>query len=180
MTSKTPSSLKWLLDKRSRLSGSLEQCTSELASTETRHGELTKELARLQQLLRALDQTIGLHEIRVDPKLISDTRTKQPALFGHGKITKIVLQSLRREPGRWTTTGELVVSICTQAQVDQQSFDQVYLRRLIRRRLQSMCKCGLLERSGRAKNEEQRWRLRTSQFQGCGPCAPDIAEEARL
>lgn len=160
MSSKTPSSLKWLVGKRSRLAGKLTAYQQELVEVEERQLWLQSEIERSAGLIAALDSTIGLHEIQIEPSNIRSTRPTRKALFGLGTITRSVLAFLRSHPDQWFSTGELVSALCAAERVSQTDYDAEFLRRLLRRRLRAMAANKVLERpEERTGNSEQRWRL---------------------
>jgi hypothetical protein len=85
---RTPPSLKWLIDKRSRLLGEIakyegtDQVKKAQAELKQAQYRLTYEksirpkiISVLQSELEAIDIALGLHEVRIDPRIIPETRT---------------------------------------------------------------------------------------------------------
>ena len=88
MSNRIPSALKWLVEKRRRIH-------SEIIHIETELGTLLelqqKQLAKLQADLDAIDKTIKLHEIIIDPEKISPIRIYQKKNgFKYGKMTRLI------------------------------------------------------------------------------------------
>lgn len=111
-------------------------------------------------LIVAVDSTIGLHEIQIDPSDIQPTRPSRKSQFRRGVVTRSVLALLRLHPDQWFSTGDLVSALCVAKNVSQTDYDAEFLRRLLRRRLRAMAAMKILERpEERMGNSEQRWRL---------------------
>lgn len=160
MSSKTPSSLKWLAGKRSRLAGKLTAYQLELVEVEERQLWLRNEIEKTAGLIAAVDSTIGLHEIQIEPSDIRPTRPRRKALFAHGMVSRSVLSFLHAHPEHWFSTSELMDVLCGAAKIFRTDYDPDFLRRLLRRRLRAMAARKILERHGeRISNTEQRWRL---------------------
>lgn len=160
MSSKTPSSLKWLASKRSRLDGKRIAYQNELAELSARVLWLQGQIDKATGLISAVDATIGLHEVQIEPSDIQSVRPSKKALFPRGSVGRSVLSFLRRHPDQWFSTGELVAVLCEAGRVSQVDYDAESLRRLLRSRLRAMAVQKILERHDeRPSNSEQRWRL---------------------
>ena len=93
MTWRTPSSLKWLITKRSRLSGALLKLDDERSKLSDRIRSLDRRAGVLREQLSALDQTFGLHEISMEPTTIRPVRPHTGArrrLLPHGQLSRIM------------------------------------------------------------------------------------------
>ena len=89
---KIPSSLKWLIDKRGRVAGEIKKIEAALAKCQS----LATDLEKLKNLLDSVDQTLTLHEIRVDPDNIPTIRSKDVRInLPHGELTRSVLLCLK-------------------------------------------------------------------------------------
>jgi hypothetical protein len=145
MTWRTPPSLKWLITKRSRLSGALLKLDDEraklrdkIASLDCRAGVLLKQLA-------ALDETIGLHEIPMDPEDIRPVRPHGRArLLPHGQLSRIIFTELRLA-GDWLSTTEVVARIL-QHLPERERFPLKPIRHCVRKRLRTLARKRLLDR----------------------------------
>lgn len=107
-----PSSLKWLIDRRARVEGEIKKIERSLARCEKRLlqcQELAAELKPLKELLASVDQTLSLHEIQVDPLLISTVHSKDCRLtIPHGELSRAILISLKLAEGKVVSSSEIV------------------------------------------------------------------------
>lgn len=168
MSWRTPPSLKWLITKRSRLSGELERRLPELESLRIDFEKANARVNWLREQLAALDQTFQLHDIQIDPTEIASVSPHQNArLFPSGQMGRHIRRILaERDGGEWTTTPEVTRKIMESLGLSE--VDSVYrsVRRAVRNRLQSLMRAGEIERiigactSKDAPGEDQsRWRL---------------------
>lgn len=148
MTWRTPSSLKWLISKRSRLSGVLLMLNNERTKLRDKIYALDQRAEALIKQLEALDQTFGLHEITVDPEMIRSVRphVRKP-LLPYGQLSRTILRELRSERG-WLSTTEMVLRVLNHFP-DVDSSDYQVTRNCLRRRLRALASKGLLERCNR-------------------------------
>jgi len=92
MSTKIPSSLKWLIDKRARLEAEIRKTR---ASIQAANG-LLNELADLEASLAALDKTFELHDIKIDLSLIEPVNSHYTRInLPQGELTKSVLLCLK-------------------------------------------------------------------------------------
>src|SRR5574343_872315 len=77
---RTPSSMAWLIRKRSLLKGQIDRLSKMQA-------DIPDKISALQEELDAIDAVIPLHEVPVEPKVIKGRRPKRPALAKHGELT---------------------------------------------------------------------------------------------
>lgn len=133
---RTPPSLKWLINKRARLLGEIskielrQQERIENAEQRLKAAEQELESARrflhfecdvtsqhaqkLKENLQAIDATLGLHEIQIDPQIISPIRTQDTKrALPYGKVTRLIFEYLGVSNGAPITTTELAVFIST-------------------------------------------------------------------
>lgn len=145
MTWRTPSALKWLITKRSRLSGALLKLDDERAKLHDRICTLDRLSDVLLKKLAALDQTFGLHEIAMDPTAIQPVRPQTRArLLPRGQLGRIILTELRLADG-WLSTSDMVARILSHLpEQDRHPLEPV--RDCIRMRLGALVRKGLLER----------------------------------
>lgn len=179
----TPSSLKWLIDRRSRLSGEilrarkqestrLSNALAELAKAQATHQELMQDnLAAIQQheqhlqaLTRALEATdtvLREHEIPIDPNdLPSVSGHTRERIGGYSQITRMIFETLGRATGGSLSTTEVAVSIATRMDVPIAEEDFADFKYRVRKRLGTLVWQGRLERLHLPKTSvEGRWRL---------------------
>lgn len=171
MSWRTPSSLKWLIIKRSRLSGELERLLPKLDSLKGEYEQMEATVNELRDQLAALDQTFLLHDIQIDPRGIEPVIPhRHPRLFPNGHMGRHIRRILaEREHGEWTTTPEIARKIMEHLSISEtDGADGLYrsVRRAVRNRLQSLMQAGEVERiigattNKNAPGEDQsRWRL---------------------
>lgn len=145
MTWRTPSALKWLITKRSRLSGALLKLDDERAKLHDRIASLDCRAGALLKQLAALDQTIGLHEIPMDPQNIRPVRPHARArLLPYGQLSRIIFTELRLAGG-WLSTTEVVARILWHLP-ERERFPVEPIRHCVRKRLRTLARKGLLDR----------------------------------
>lgn len=161
MTWRTPPSLKWLIVKRSRISGALLRLDQQATRLRGELAQVEEEAAVLRQRLGALDQTFGLHEISMDPEDIRPVRSpKRERLMPYGQLSRAILGALR-EAGEWMTWMEILERIADR--INPNETDYVEVSRCLRRRLGWFAREGIVERQGRFEAHggcgETLWRL---------------------
>jgi len=133
-TTKTPSSLKWLINKRARLHGEISRIELrqpdriEIAAQRLMIAEQEVESARrllhyerdlagshlqkLKENLHTIDATLGLHEIQIDPHIIRPIRPRDmKTILPYGKITRLIFEYLGASNGKPVTTTEFAIFI---------------------------------------------------------------------
>lgn len=171
MSWRTPSSLKWLIIKRSRLSGELERLLPKLDALRAEFEQMEATMNGLRDQLAALDQTFLLHDIQIDPRGIEPVIPhRHPRLFPNGHMGRHIRHILaERGSGEWTTTPEIARKIMEHLGMSESDgAEGVYrsIRRAVRNRLQSLMQAGEVERAiGATTNkdapgeDQSRWRL---------------------
>lgn len=86
---RTPSSMAWLIGKRSLIKGQIDRLSKMQA-------DIPDKVKALQKELDALDVVIPLHEVRVDPKVIAGSKPKGSALTQYGQLTRLLLRRTRK------------------------------------------------------------------------------------
>jgi hypothetical protein len=150
---RTPSSMAWLIRKRSLDKGQIDKLAKAQA-------EIPDEIQPLQEELEARDAVIPLHEVPVDPTVILGTKPKGQALSQYGNLTRFLLERLREAEGKWLYTSELAAEFASLNGVDLQVIKLPEVTNRVAKRL------GVLERQGdvrrdhdRATQELGRWSL---------------------
>lgn len=161
MTWRTPASLKWLIVQRSRLSGALAQIDNQKRKLLKRLDDLDNRAEALREQLSALDQTFGLHTIRVDPKCIQPVRPQgKERLMPPGRLGRVILAELRRADD-WLSSTEILARIANHITADGLTYFEV--RHRLRRRLGRLGRDGILERQvrycGNGANDDTLWRI---------------------
>lgn len=164
MSWRTPSSLKWLIVKHSRLQGEIELLRREAEVLRVRAEENRQNLERTERSLLALETTLSLHEVQVDVGEIAAVIPQvNKRVYKHGDLTRKLYAALRTTNG-WLTTGDLVEQLTghTFDNCDHEMYEQ--LRRSFRKRLSYLVSRGGVEREfsqGRTDKRQNhtRWRL---------------------
>ena len=145
MSTRIPSSLKWLIDKRARLDAEMQKTRAALVKTK----KLIKELSEIEKSLSAIDAALALHEIRVDTSLISPIRTQYNRInLPHGELTRLILMCLRQHKnGQPVSKTEIVEFIKDRhPELSDQNEGRVWLNRSVSYRLKGLYKDGILQR----------------------------------
>lgn len=108
MSSRIPSSLKWLIDKRARLDAEIKKTQASLAKTR----RLIKELSDLKETLEAIDLALGMHEIKVDIECIQPLRSHYAKInLPYGELTRSILARLRSSGGTPVKTTSIIAFV---------------------------------------------------------------------
>lgn len=97
---KTPSALKWLVEKRARLANDVQQ-TGQLAE------ELTQRHLALQEQLAALDATIRLYDGSIDPTSIAHIAAWQGRFGKRGAMREALVEILRGYSPNWVASATI-------------------------------------------------------------------------
>lgn len=180
---RTPPSLKWLIDKRARLLGEISKLeeshpkTLEVAKKRVVEAEMLLEQAKhelaniestmprvieiLRSDLKSVDNTLGLHNIQINPDIISPIRTQDAERHSaHGGMTRAIFERLKLAGGRSVSTLELTdyVALTIGLELTDDTF-QVF-RKKISWRLKDLCAEGKIHRLHQVKGAiVGRWTL---------------------
>jgi hypothetical protein len=139
MTWKTPSSLKWLIVKRSRLSGEVQNLEAQRASLKEQLRQIESRLVTVGSLLSSLDQTFQLHEIQVEPTEIAPVvPQKNKRILPPGQMSRQIRRILASHEG-WASTAEITIKIIQYSNIsvkDEDTYEYVHIA--VRKRLRSM------------------------------------------
>ncbi|MBI5007860.1 MAG: hypothetical protein HZB95_12150 [Nitrosomonadales bacterium] len=145
MSTRIPSSLKWLIVTRARLDAEVQKTESSLAKAEN----LIAELSSLKEKLAAIDQALGLHEIKVDINLIQPIQSRYVRInLPHGELTRSILLCLRlHKDDRPLRMSEIVTFIASRhADLSVEQGKRVKLNRSVHDRLKLMAREGVVQR----------------------------------
>lgn len=147
MAWRTPPSLKWLIVKRSRLSGEIQKLDAECAVLKEQFERLEDRANKLRQHLCSLDHTFQLHEVQVEPtELAIIVPHWNQRIFPHGQMSRHIRRILATNEG-WASTTEVTLKIiqCSKVAVeDEETYTYVHVA--VRKRLRSMLKKGEVRR----------------------------------
>lgn len=173
-TTRTPSSLKWLINKRARIHGEiskielLQQERIKIAEQRLQLVEQELESARrflhferdvtdlqlkkLKTNLQTIDATLALHEILIDPKIISPIRPREArTALPYGKITRLIFEYLGASNGVPITTTEFAIFISRRENMNLDKTQFSDFKMIVAHRLRNLMD---KEKVVRLKNEE--------------------------
>jgi len=145
MSTRIPSSLKWLIDKRGRLDAEIKKTEASLSKAK----ELIEELSSLKENLAAVDLTLSLHNLDVDVNLIRPIRSQYVRInLPHGELARSILLCLRLHQDEGpVSTSELIAFISSRfADLSAKPEERSTLRLSVHNRLKNMCRAGILQR----------------------------------
>ena len=171
---RTPPSLKWLIDKRSRLLGEIAKYESKnqvkKAQTELEKAKyrLTYEksirpkiISVLQSELAAIDIALGLHEVKINPEAIPQTNTYDtPRKLPHGSMTRSIFECLKLAGGHAMTTSDIAAFVAIKNGINSSESSFFDFRESIRCRLKNLQREGKIERTAIGSRAlDARWKL---------------------
>ncbi|AOL19974.1 MULTISPECIES: hypothetical protein [Xanthomonas] len=161
MVTKTPSSLKWLVDKRARLAGHIAQIQRRADAARQLAADLDSSVEATRRDLEALDRILGLHDICVPPEVIRPVRmSSEGPLLQRGHISRNVLACLREAAGEWRSTTEVLLFVGSQGKAVDGNVQYAELRLRVRKCLQAHCSAGrVIRRNSPRTNVEGYWAL---------------------
>lgn len=111
MSTRIPSSLKWLIDKRARLDGEIKKAQASIEAAQ----RLIVEISIIQKDLAAIDRALGMHEIEVDPECIKSVVSRTNELIvPYGQLTHTLLLCLRLSNGESQSTDAITLFVAEQ------------------------------------------------------------------
>jgi hypothetical protein len=153
-----PPSLSWLINKRARLLGEINAARKNLNEYITAEEE---RIALLEASLINLDGTIKLHEIQIDPNLISAKRVNNAKKYlPHGGYTKLILDSLRQAYPNPIGTDDLTLILMKVINNPELTFEE--LRPIFKQRLKEISRKGMIiavHKDRPAWNAKGLWKL---------------------
>jgi alkyl hydroperoxide reductase subunit AhpF len=158
MSTRIPSSLVWLIDKRARLDAEIQKTEQSLLKVR----ELIKELSILKKDLLAIDKALELHEISVDVDLIKPKKSHYKRIdLPHGEITSSILACLRMGGGQSVSKEEIIEFIVARHPNLMTTIGlHPYLSRSVYNSLKSLYRKGVIQRHHPQKtNSEGFWSL---------------------
>jgi hypothetical protein len=165
MTYRIPPSLAWLVNKRARVNGELQR-VGKVYSALLEELEQTRILLKakadaLTRDLAAIDHTLGLHEIRIDPNRIVPIQTQSNSdILKRGAITKAIFEYLYNLEAAHASTREIAIFVAHENSIDPDCSVFVELRRRVRHRLKTLSIKGSVKRwHRRVGNDEGKWSL---------------------
>ena len=157
---KTPSSLKWLIKKRSRVAGMVDATSQAIAEfrPQALRAESAAEQARAQlgrtedrlagymSMLKSVDDALSIHEIEIDPGIIKSASIGS-ARFRRGELTHALIETLRNAPEQGKTTTDIALSVAFLVPGCADGVNVKALTRVVRRRLAALKRRGAVSSS---------------------------------
>jgi hypothetical protein len=183
-TYRIPPSLNWLIDNRRRISGQIELVEKKLERFAKKYASakivvdqhdihMPRLLRSLKADLKALDQTIGMHEIPIDPELVPGIR-EQARRPSYGTMTPIINACLALDPDGWKTTTEIASFVAAKRCPDMRAGEFPPYRDAIKRRLKVMLRGRLVEHiDARGLRKESLWRRKARAVSSSEAQSPD-------
>lgn len=158
MQTRTPSSLKWLVDKRARLVREISRREDEARLIAR---EMEKNCDALKRDLAAIDRVLSLHEIAIDPESIPPVNSQRARrTLPHSYLTRNIMKCLRLANGSWCSTLEIALFVATTANLDIESRGFSEIRLSTRYRLKNLHAAGrVIRRHEGRRNTENYWSL---------------------
>ncbi|MNK11155.1 hypothetical protein D3C87_291910 [compost metagenome] len=171
---KLPSSLKWLLEKRGRIDGSIQKIERYLAEHQRvfeKYQELSTELSFLKETLASVDTALRLHKLEINPQDIPPISGKNYLTdMPRGELTFLILERIRMSSGQPVSSSEIIDFIITSRQVAGiPAIPRASLSPMVRRRLN-----GLFHKGELVRHHPQR-----TQSCGCWTLSSDITQDTR-
>lgn len=179
---KTPSSLKWLINKRARILGHIKKIESnpeDLLKAQHRLKEAIKEvnyakndlafkkmvtpliIDDLKNGLEVIDRALQMHEIQIPPSLIPSLRPHEGMMLKYGVITKQIIKCLKYAGVGGLKTSQIVLYIKVEEDLELTHSEHLYFHRAVRKRLQALCVRNVVERLHcHSTTSEGSWRLK--------------------
>lgn len=160
MTTRIPSSLKWLIDKRARLDAEVQKTRASLAKAK----KLIKELSEIEKDLKGIDQVLELHKISVDTSLISPVKSHYNRVnLPHGELTRSILMCLRQSEDNQPVSKQEIVQFIKSRHpelIDELEV-RAWLLTSVRYRLKCLYREGVIQRhhAPQSKGKEGLWSL---------------------
>lgn len=162
MSNRVPAALNWLVNKRARIQGEILRAEDELKNKLEEIEVLSSTIQKVRIDLAAIDRTLGMHEVKIDPNNISPIRSHvEERKIKHGEITRKIFICLRQENGNEIFTSQIAISVglaLDQEYEDEKQF-QVF-KDVVRKRLKTLCSEGRVKRIRRSRGtSENSWSL---------------------
>jgi len=159
MEDRIPSSLKWLVNKRSRIHGEILKAENEAKKWLEQH---ERGINKLQNDLQAIDHTLGLHEIFINPDDIQPIRShRNKRKLKYGTVTKLIYEYLGNASNHKPTTTEITIFIANESNLELSDHsDFLDFRHVVRKRLKALRQKGKINSAEfKHNNDERKWYL---------------------
>jgi hypothetical protein len=161
MTVRIPTTVNWLLERRSRLLGQINAVDQRVAE----YKKDTKLLKKLQRDLQSLERVIKMHELAAECGPGVPIRFKRyKSCLPHGQMTNLVTEYLEISEGVPRTATEVAMYVTARGGLNIPDTDCLRFRELIRYRLKDLGELGRIRRKPPLPgSREARWYIPPSQ-----------------
>ncbi|MBV8037345.1 hypothetical protein [Roseateles sp.] len=138
---KTPTTLKWLAEKRARLAGDIQHC-ERLAE------DIAQRLLKLQHQLAALDETIRLYDAAIDPTHIQPVEAWRNRYGTFGGFRQALIDIVEAASPDWVASKTIELGVLARLGINFQTSDHRRRWRMnsLGPALRRLLKVGTLER----------------------------------
>ncbi len=185
---RTPSSLKWLLDKRSRLMGDLQKLKKSYPQTmRTLRERISKaeqelmlakeqydyqrsvtpaQMRMLEADLEAIDRSLSLHAIQINPELLEPLHGQEAIrITSYGAVTRNIHKCLRIANGKPLLTTQIAIYVAKQCEVNLTERQFPEFKESVRCRLKGLAYKGKVTRLPTPKGGEGKWVMNSANSQ---------------
>lgn len=163
MLGRTPSSLKWLIHKQTRLAGEIQRKRQRIEHCRAEISRYKTEIAELFRRQQQVESVMQLHEVRVDPRKLRPIRPHHhKPVLGYGGLTRVIYKTLGAANDNTATTREIMVAVLALLPSEPAPEQREQMKRQLRIRLCIMAQQEMitkLDRSGPC--DPCSWRLAT-------------------
>jgi hypothetical protein len=151
---RTPSSLAWMVAKRMHLAGEIERLEKLVLDG-------PEQIAKLRTKLAALDETIRMHEVPVDPESLPPRhRRVKKVKLPHGALVTVIYTVLRENGNEPLPTNRFVQAVITEHAIPVDKEIMRCLRRMAISALNDLVRKGrLVPLHPKTTNSEGTWML---------------------
>lgn len=150
MSRSTPSSLKWLINKQTRLVGEILRKRDHIEQFREQIAICKKEIAGLQAQQSQIEAVMRMHEIKLNARELRPIRPHHNlSVLGHGGLTRLIYTTLRQTGKGTATTRDIVVAVSDALGVSLSPDQMEHVKKRVRVRLCIMARRGMLTKSPR-------------------------------
>jgi len=157
-----PSSLKWLIEKRGRVDGSIQKIELYLEKQRSvfeKYQQLTNELSLLRETLASIDTALRLHKLQIDPQNIPPIHGKNHVTdLRRGVITQLIYDRIEMGKGNPVSSDQIVEFILNHRQASgEPPIVKTFLSKQVMKRLNGLCRAKRLIRHHPQKTTDYGW-----------------------
>jgi len=161
MAGSTPSSLKWLIDKQTRLAGEILRKQDHMARFREQIATCKKEITGLQAQQTQIEAVMRMHEVKLNARELRPIRPHYNlCVLGHGGLTRLIYATLHQSENNTATTRDIVAAVSSALPISLSHDQMEHVKERVRVRLCIMAKRAMLTKAPhRGPCEPCSWRL---------------------